>query len=219
MLRLRDSRTGRPADLPGGPAPRVHVLDGAGLRTLVVADLLRRAAERAGRRVRMTASSLPDGDWTEYSVKPIEETPVREADVYVTASDGAEADALLLTVPHATGGWDGADPLSVRLAMLDAPYREPLHLTSGTLSAAAERLDGWRTQVARWATGPGRPMDRRYAAKAEAALADDLGSPAALAVLDELAADPDVPPGAKLETVVHLDLILGLNLVAAIGTV
>jgi hypothetical protein len=82
---------------------------------------------------------------------------------------------------------------------------------------AAARLEAWRSLVAGWARSPGRPMDRDYARKAEAALGNDLDSPAALAVLDEIAADPDVPPGAKLETFIHLDLTLALGLVAAIG--
>jgi hypothetical protein len=60
-------------------------------------------------------------------------------------------------------------------------------------------------------------MDRDYARKAERALGNDLDSLAALAVLDEIAADPDVPPGAKLETFIHLDLTLALGLVSAIG--
>ena len=38
-------------------------------------------------------------------------------------------------------------------------------------------------------------------------------------VLDEIAADPAVPPGAKLETFIHLDLTLALGLVSAIGAV
>ncbi len=64
---------------------------------------------------------------------------------------------------------------------------------------------------------PGPSDGREYAAQAEAALADDLDSPGALAVLDRLAADPDVPPGAKLETFIHLDMLLALGLVSAIG--
>lgn len=60
-------------------------------------------------------------------------------------------------------------------------------------------------------------MNREYVAEAEAALANDLDSPTALAVLDRLIADPDVQPGAKLETVIHLDMLLALDLVRDIG--
>lgn len=236
MLRLYDDRTGRVEPLPPGRALRVHVLDGAGARALVVTDLLRRVAGRAGHRVRATASpsvAAQDTDWSDFNIQPFEAPgpdrpggsgrPVPDADVYVSESGGAEVDGLRLTVPRESGDWSSVlaestvDPLYARLAMLEGHYREPLYLPAAKLAAAAGRLDEWRDRVARWATEPGRPMSRPYTEKAEAALADDLGSPGALAVLDELADDPDVSPGAKLDTIIHLDLILGLNLVAAIG--
>lgn len=222
MLRLHDQRTGRAEPLPAGPGLRVQVLDGAGHRVPVVADLLRRVAERAGRRVRVVSTpSATAGDWAEYNIAPFEvlDAPLPDADVYVSGSGGV--DGLCLVVPPETGGPDGrppsSDALTVRLAMLEVPYREPLELTEARVSRAAERLDRWRGKVAEWATSPGRPMSREHATEAEAALADDLDSPGTLAVLDRLAADPDVPPGAKLETFIHLDLLLALGLVAAIG--
>ncbi|WP_165975297.1 hypothetical protein [Actinomadura rubrisoli] len=230
MLRLHDHRTGRPEEPPGGRVLRVHLLDGAGHRALVVADLLRRAAERAGRHVRTSSSprfAAQEQDWTEYGVQPFEvlggDAPVPEADLYMASEDGAEVDAFLMTVPRETGDWHtvvaggSLDPLHARLAILEAPYREPLHLSAERFRQAADRLDRWRAKVAEWATEPGRPMSREHAGRAETALASDLDSPSALAVLDELAADPDVPPGTKLETFIHLDLVLGLNLVSAIG--
>lgn len=219
MLRLHDQRTGRAEPLPAGPGLRVQVLDGAGHRVPVVADLLRRVAERAGRRVRVVSTpSATAGGWAEYNIAPFEvlDVPLPDADVHVTGSGGV--DGLCLVVPPETGGVPpSADALTMRLAMLAVPYREPLELTEARVAGAAERLDRWRGKVAEWATSPGRPMSREYATEAEAALADDLDSPGALAVLDRLAADPDVPPGAKLETFIHLDLLLALGLVAAIG--
>jgi hypothetical protein len=38
-----------------------------------------------------------------------------------------------------------------------------------------------------------------------------------LSALDRLAADPKIPPGSKLETFIHIDLILALDLVREIG--
>ncbi|TMQ90707.1 hypothetical protein ETD83_34270 [Actinomadura soli] len=219
MLRLYDHRTGRAEPLPAGPGLRVQVLGGAGHRVPVVADLLRRVAGRAGRHVRVAATSpfaLDDFNIASFELLNV---PLADADVYV-ADEAARPDALTLVVARETGGWTPAptDPLAVRLAMLEVPYREPLELSEARLSRAAERLDGWRGKIAEWATSPGRPMNREYAREAEAALADDLGSPGALAVLDRLAADTGVPPGAKLETFIRLDLLLGLDLVSAIGT-
>ncbi|MEU8305693.1 hypothetical protein AB0C84_19230 [Actinomadura sp. NPDC048955] len=214
MLRLHDHRTRRPEALPAGRGLRVQVVDGA-YRRAVVADLLRRVAERSGRRVRVVSTPGVATGLDDYNVQPFEvlDDVLPDADVYVSGT--ADRDALCLAVPQEDG--TSQDPLTARLAMLEVPYREPLELSERRLSAAAERLDAWRGKVAEWATSPGRPIDRAYANEAEAALADDLGSPAALAVLDRLAADPDVPPGAKLETFIHLDLVLALGLVSAIG--
>jgi hypothetical protein len=218
MLRLYDHRAGRAEPLPAGPGLRVQVLPGPGYRTLVVADLLRRVAQRAGRHVRLASTPLAaGGDYADYSVASVEVLgePLADADLYITA--GEPVDARCLVVPAETGGRP-PDALTARLAMLEVPYREPVDLSDARLTAAGERLDAWRGRVAEWATSPGRPMSREYANRAETALADDLDAPGALAVLDRLAADPDVPPGAKLETVVHLDMLLALGLVAAIGS-
>lgn len=219
MLRLYDHRTGRAEPLPAGPGLRVQILPGAGYRTLVVADLLRRIVQRSGRRVRLVSTPVPpDGAWADYGVAPFEvlDDPLADADVYVSA--GADAGALCLAVPPETGV-KPPDPLAARLVMLEAAYREPVELSDERLSAASARLDAWRGELAEWATSPGRPMSRDHAARAEAALADDLDSAGALTVLDRLAGDPDVPPGAKLETFIHLDMVLALGLVSAIGSV
>ncbi|MFC4050437.1 hypothetical protein ACFOY4_12130 [Actinomadura syzygii] len=221
MLRLNDARTGQAEPLPGGPGLRVQVLDGGGLRAPVIADLLRRVAERAGRRgvrVASVPSSVSDL-WADHGIAPFEvvDVPLPDADVYVGGA-GGQAGLWLDVPPETMGGGSFGDALTVRLAVLEVPYREPLELSEARLARAAERLDRWRGQVAEWATSPGRPMNRAYATEAEAALADDLDAPGALAVLDRLAADPDVPPGAKLETFIHVDLVLALGLVSAIGS-
>lgn len=224
MLRLYDHRTGQVEPLPAGPGLRVQVLDGAGRRAMVVTDLLRRVANRAGRRVRVVSTTpFPgDGDWTDYNIAPFEvlDTPLANPDVRVSSgNDGNDgSDAVSLVVPTETGDWTSADALCVRLAMLEVPYREPLDISETAVSGAAERLSRWRAAVAEWANAPGHTMNREYADEAQAALADDLNSPAALAVLDRLAFDADVPPGAKLETFIHLDLLLALGLVSAIGS-
>ncbi|MWA00784.1 hypothetical protein F8568_010415 [Actinomadura sp. LD22] len=229
-MRIYDHRTGQAEDLPSGRVLRVQVLEGAGHRALVVADLLRRIGERAGREVPVACSpdlSVRDGDWTDYNIAPFEllgwDAPPPDADLYIASSTNVDAGAPCVLVPPESGDWHpvladaGMDPLAARLAMLEVRYRDPLELTASRLMTAAARLDAWRSLVAGWARSPGRPMDRDHARRAEAALGDDLDSPAALAVLDEIAADPDVPPGAKLETFIHLDLTLALGLVAAIG--
>ncbi|MFC5185438.1 hypothetical protein [Actinomadura harenae] len=210
MLRLHDPRTGRLEGLPRGEVLRVHLLDGADLRALVVADLLRRVAERGRRTVLLSGAAHENA--SDYGVAPLYPEVPSDADVYVSPR-AHEANALTLVVPPVSGSSD-ADPLAVRLAFLAVPYREPLVLNA---DAAASRLAGWRADVAGWANAPGRPLHRPSVTEAETALADDLDAPTALDVLDRVAADEAIPPGSKLETFVHLDLLLGLNVVADIG--
>jgi len=216
MLRLHDHRTGRAEEVARGPL-RVHVAAGAD-RALIVADLLRRVAERTGLRpvvvtraegVEPSAYGFSDLNLPDFPVAP---APASDTAVFVGPAPGP---GLSVVVPDAAPAGD--DPLCLRLGVLRVRYREP-----ADLAAAAERarddLSRWRGLMAEWARSPGRPMDPTYAARGQDALADDLNSPAALATLDRLAEDPDVAPGAKLETFIHLDLLLGLDLVSQIGS-
>ncbi|HEU5158041.1 MAG TPA: hypothetical protein VFU43_13680 [Streptosporangiaceae bacterium] len=219
MLRLYDTTTRAARELRPGPL-RVHV-HGADPRVHVTADVLRRVAERHGHRVLIGHSGdVPDWDPAELNVQPME-WPPGEADLHVVADAAAPAHmaagaAVAVAVAPAPSSWADADPVAVRLAMLSAHYRTPIE-PGGALDAPAERLRRWRERVAAWADSPGRPMCADYVAEAGAAFEDDLDTPAVLSVLDRLADDPDIPPGSKFETFVHLDLILALDLVSAIG--
>ncbi|WP_043630675.1 CysS/YqeB C-terminal domain-containing protein [Nonomuraea candida] len=113
----------------------------------------------------------------------------------------------------------GLDPLAVRLAFLEHHYRQRLDLTWETLRAADRTLRGWRTRVAEWAESVSAPLSREHADRVEAAFDDDLDTPAALNVLRELERDGSVAPGAKFETFLHLDQVLGLDLPSRIGQV
>ncbi|MEW2352591.1 hypothetical protein [Spirillospora sp. NPDC029432] len=224
MLRLRDHRTGQELEIPPYGL-RVHVHEGSE-RALVTADLLRRVAERSRRRVLLTRSARvrPHADFAELSLPEVEiADPEGPPDGTLWIGSAEVPGRRCLVVPPERYEWDklvesaSVDPLCVRLAILRERYSEPDVMDGDLVVGAGRDLAHWRDSVAEWATQPGRPMDRAYAAEAEAALWDDLDSPTALAVLDELTADPTVEPGAKLETVIHLDLILGLDLVAGIG--
>ncbi|XVQ12702.1 hypothetical protein ACQP1W_09140 [Spirillospora sp. CA-255316] len=224
MLRLHDHRTGQALELPPYTL-HVHVHSGRE-RALVTADLLRRLAERSRRRVTLTraAQVRPSTDFAELNLPEVEVAAADElpgASLWVGSEDVPGRRCLI--VPPERYAWDelaesaSADPLCVRLAILRERYRDPDVMDGDLVVEAGRDLAHWREAMAEWATRPGRPMDRAYASEAEAALANDLDSPAALAVLDDLTADPEVAPGAKLETVIHLDLILGLDLVSGIG--
>ncbi|MFL6053608.1 MAG: cysteine--tRNA ligase, partial [Actinoallomurus sp.] len=63
----------------------------------------------------------------------------------------------------------------------------------------------------------GRPSERSYVTEAVGHLDADLDTRAALSCLDRLAEDDSVPPGAKFETAIELDMVLGLDLVRLVG--
>jgi hypothetical protein len=99
----------------------------------------------------------------------------------------------------------GEEPLSVRMKML------------GSGGDATETLSRWRGQVAEWARSPSGAMSRRYAEAITAAFADDLDTAAALRELAALAEDPGEPDGVKFETFAAADRLLGLDLAREIG--
>jgi len=111
----------------------------------------------------------------------------------------------------------GLDPLALRLAFLEQPYRDELTLTWPALADADLALRDLRAQVADWATHPSRPLSAPHAAEVTAAFDNDLFTPGALVTLRALAASPQVPPGAKFETFAHLDQLLGLDLASQVG--
>jgi hypothetical protein len=109
-----------------------------------------------------------------------------------------------------------ADPLAVRLALMSFPYHQPADLTEELLASADETVARWRRQVAQWAQSPSRPMPARISQAAGAAFGD-LDTVSALGLLRDLSDDADVPAGAKFETFVYADRILGLDLPRDIG--
>lgn len=74
----------------------------------------------------------------------------------------------------------------------------------------------WRLRVAQWAESPSRPVPAQIAETVQSAFGD-LNTVSALALLRGLEADPDVPAGAKFETFLYADRILGLDLPRDIG--
>ncbi|MFG2005810.1 hypothetical protein ACGFNU_42345 [Spirillospora sp. NPDC048911] len=205
-MRLYDHGTGQVEELPR--RLHVHVASGAG-RVLVTADLLRRVAQRTKHRpVTVTRAAA-------VSVTPDLNVPDFEiADAPPDAIQIAPTSGARLVVHEARH--EPFDALAMRLAWLRIHYRAQDNID---FHKAEADLATWRSLVAEWANAPGRPLNREYVAEAEEALANDLDSPAALAVLDRLMADADVPPGAKLESVIHLDMLLALDLVRDIGRV
>lgn len=110
----------------------------------------------------------------------------------------------------------GQDPLAIRLALMSYPYHQPASLTEGALADAGETLQHWRQGVAEWAESPSRPIPAHIADAARAAFGD-LDTVSALALLRGLVPDASVSVGAKFETFVYADRILGLDLPSEIG--
>jgi len=107
-------------------------------------------------------------------------------------------------------------PLAVRLALMSFPGHHPADVDDGALAQADGTLGSWRQHVARWAESPSRPIPGPIAEAARAAFSD-LDTVSALALLRGLLPDADVPAGAKFETFVYADRILGLDLAREVG--
>jgi hypothetical protein len=204
VLRLYDGKTRSVEEIPTARSGVVRVASAGELRPLLVADLIRRLV--AHHRLRAIGIWAPVDGADDLNVRPAE-LAAGEADVHVGPTVGRCELAAR----------DGLDPLAVRLALLRRHYRSDVSLGGEDLAEADASLTELRRQVASWAESPGKAPNAGYVDEAVAALDDDLDTPAVFPVLSRLAADASVPPGGKFETVIKLDMILGLDLVALVG--
>jgi len=101
----------------------------------------------------------------------------------------------------------GVDPAALRLALLDAHYRSDREWTDGVLVTAQQRLAAWRVGLGR-AVGP---SGSAAVAAMRRALADDLDTPAALAVVDRWCAAPGDDPDAPTLVRDAVDALLGVS--------
>jgi hypothetical protein len=108
------------------------------------------------------------------------------------------------------------DPLTVRFAMLSFQVHQAAELTDDVLADASETVRDWRRWVARWAESPSKPVPPHLSEAVRAAFRD-LDTPSAIALLHGLVHDDSVPSGARFETFVYTDRILGLELPRDIG--
>jgi hypothetical protein len=261
VLRLLDARTGSCAEVrparPGLLRVCAHVPGAAeasditGLRVLLLADLLARAAELRNLQVLTVLASdgQPAGQQAALEraadALGIHPAAMRTSsggaqaslggpiDVHVATYGGRPDDSegglvVRVSAAHLRRAGDqsnGArdllaghehDPLAVRLALMSLPSHEPADLTESVLANARERLGLWRRRVAEWAELPSRPVPAHTAETFRAAF-DDLDTVTALALLRRLELDDGVPAGAKFETFLYADRILGLGLPREIG--
>ena len=99
---------------------------------------------------------------------------------------------------------DGIDPMAIRVALLAGHYRADRPWSDDLLEGATDRLSRWRSAATR---SGGDAAD--VVNDLRAALADDLDTPLALAVLDRWAADDDLDGDLVADAA---DALLGIDL-------
>ncbi len=108
----------------------------------------------------------------------------------------------------------GVHPLAYRLMCLSAHYRSELEFSTENLTAALTRLRRLvlAAEKFRDAEGKGGGDAGKYLERLDAAVSDDLNTPKALPVLEELLADKQLNGDARLMTLVQFGEVLGLDL-------
>jgi hypothetical protein len=211
------------------------------LRVLLVADVLTRIAGLQGlQTVSVLAADgpLPAGLDEDLSALGIYRPAVAascgdaaalvggSAHVHVTRDapgSGDGADGVLVGVgpvedltERAAEGNRG-DLLALRFALLSCPYRQLVTLTQAARSDASASASRWRRRVAEWASQPSRPVPAGAATAIRDAFDMDLNTAAAMDLLRSVESRQDIPAGAKFETFLFVDRVLGLELPSEIG--
>lgn len=108
----------------------------------------------------------------------------------------------------------GVHPLAYRLMCLSAHYRSELEFSGENLMAALVRLRRLvlAAEKFRATEGKGGGNAADYLERLDAAMSDDLNTPKALPILEELLADKQLGQEARLMTLTQFDTALGLNL-------
>ena len=223
MLKLPDPDSARAAPVrPARPGALSVWVAGPGQpRPCLLADLVSRVAER--HHLRASVSQPAPAGWDALNVHPagVSVGPPEPLDVAVAAAgEPAGSPAHRMQPGEArpqNPDLGGLDPLALRLALLQRPYRADADVSRGKLQVADAELRELREQVRHWATSPSKPMCAQHVGDYLDALDDDLDTPAALATLSALAADPEIPDGSKFEAFAYFDRFLGLDLARDVG--
>ena len=114
---------------------------------------------------------------------------------------------------------EGYAPLDYRYFCLGGHYRSQLKFSFEALAAAAAARKGLAERIARidrgaCANGQGSSAAAAVAAEFDAAIADDLNMPRALACLWTLVKSDDIGDGDKLKEIEKMDGVLGLDLLS-----
>ncbi|OGY27898.1 MAG: cysteine--tRNA ligase [Candidatus Woykebacteria bacterium RBG_19FT_COMBO_43_10] len=111
----------------------------------------------------------------------------------------------------------GFKPLALRYLSLTAHYRSRLNFTWKSLEAAATALNNLYREVTGYATADVPKVGcAEYEQRFLAAVNDDIDTPTALSIVQELVGS-DYPPSAKLQSLFKFDQVLGLDLEKVAG--
>ncbi len=110
----------------------------------------------------------------------------------------------------------GFEPVHYRYFCLGALYRHPVRFSWEALSTARSSLEGLKNRVVSWKLRPAAGSQRgadatRHRERFWDAMSQDLHTPAALAVVWEVAKDAALGSQTKLELITEFDRILGLG--------
>ena len=110
----------------------------------------------------------------------------------------------------------GFDPLAFRFLALQAKYRTKLNFSTDGLAGADRALRQLRERIADWSThahalDSGDPEFADYENRFRAALADDLDTPSAMALVAEVT-HSELGPVGKASLLISWDRVLGLDL-------
>lgn len=191
---------------------RVHVC-GGGIRALLVADIVRRVTQLSGRPA-FVSWAVADPRASELNIYPPDDvTAEHPPNAMLINCEHTENSLVVAGFPGdvEVNGFIDADPLALRLGLLDLPLSE-----SAVSPNAGEVLRAWRADVARWSRSPGAPPSRPHIDSAIAAFRE-LDTPSGVAVLRSVAADNQIAPGAKFETFAYLDRVVGVDLARDLG--
>jgi L-cysteine:1D-myo-inositol 2-amino-2-deoxy-alpha-D-glucopyranoside ligase len=97
--------------------------------------------------------------------------------------------------------------MAIRLALLAHHYRSDWEWTNAQMTTAEERLDAWRTAVAR----PETPSGTELVERLREALAIDLDAPAALAAVDKWVAEGGTDESGGPAVRQAVDALLGVR--------
>jgi cysteinyl-tRNA synthetase len=106
----------------------------------------------------------------------------------------------------------GVDPLAYRMLCFGTQYRSEMNFSWEALQGEHRRLADLRRRMAAWGgPAPLSEAARAFDARFREAIADDLATPRALVVLNEVVGS-DLPPGERYALLASWDSVLGLDL-------